>query len=329
MYEARQNKEKVSRCLSFFNSKNMQCFTSKENSLKNVFTNNYNIPIQRLVVMANDDYNTVTEERVWNNIAHAEKFSGGPIWDLQAHRTPDPDAQSSKQLRFVQHGSPGIIGIESGISLYRKMTSDEQGLRVMNNVESVIFQSCYAGKDYFNNSTGKESNLTAIFSHEIAKDDRLNKDRDVFVYGKNMTSFGFEGIGDYVAVLEDQKFNKHLFNVHDAGNFEGGGNIKNYTLIPSSYSKQWKDFLGKTKKGFFQKRRISKTLDGAEEGWKRSKNIDNNLIKKYLVKNGQVQQIFTNKEPQNSIIAKEVYKLEEAKSHIPISSDLQSGGNEH
>lgn len=322
MYEAKQNKDKVSRCLSFLNSKNMQCFTSEENSLKKGFTNNYNIAIQRLVVMVNDDYNTVTEERVWNNIAHAEKFSGGPIWDLQAHRTPYPDAQSSKQLRFVQHGSPGKIGIESGISLYRKMTSDEQGLRVMNNVESVIFQSCYAGKDYFDNSEGKESNLTAIFSHEIAKDSRLNKERDVFVYGKNMTSFGFEGIGDYVAVLEDQKFNKYLYNVHDAGNFEGGGNIKNYTLIPSSYSKQWKDFLDKTKKKFFQKRRISKTHDGAEEGWKRSKNIDNNLIKKYLVKNGHVQQIFTNKESQESILDDQVYLLERMSSSVP--SDLQS-----
>lgn len=283
MYEARQNKEKVSRRIDggggITNHKN-----EMGKSRNDVKQQKCSSIIQRLVVITFNNFRDVKEQRIWENAKHALDLSKGPLWDLQEHRSPYPTEDQNEEIRFVNHGISGHINISNqprtAKDLYESMTADDVGINVLKNAKKIIFQSCFAGKD-LNDDDYKDFNLSSMFANELKKLEGRNS--TISVYGKQGVSYGFAGIGDAIDninVENAERSNSHilrqypkLLNSDFHKKWPWENRISTARRAASSAASTWQH----VKKSLD----IIDTIDGANEGWLKGDNVNNKYIRRY------------------------------------------------
>lgn len=140
-----------------------------------------NSVLQKMAVMAVDNYGDQADSLVWDNLHFAVSEVGAPVGDLQDHLVWN-QAKKGEKIRIIEHGEPQKVGGKTASDIANTMLDDVNGIPA-GNVSSIEFQSCYAG-----------SGVSSLVS-EMAKKLSEKGHKGIPVSGRTGIAFGFKGMG--------------------------------------------------------------------------------------------------------------------------------------
>lgn len=142
--------------------------------------------IQRMVVVAADDYTTSDDALVLNNADYAKSMYGGPIKDFKAHKDLS-GLKERETLVVVEHGLPGEIGKKKAPEVAKILHDNGMPRKTAR----IVLYSCFAGAE---EATSKQSLVTQL-ADELKRYKRYEH-WPIPVWGQKGVGFAFGGIGE-------------------------------------------------------------------------------------------------------------------------------------
>lgn len=142
--------------------------------------------LQKMAVMAVDNYDDQEDSLVWDNLHFAVSEVGAPVGDLTSHKVWD-QAKDGEKIRIIEHGERGEVGGKSATVIANSMFNSGKVIPPKTKIDRVDFQSCYAG-------SGKSSLIS-----EMAQELTNAGFSGVPVSGRTGIAFGFKGMGEKTA----------------------------------------------------------------------------------------------------------------------------------